>query len=136
MEIDGCMETIKSIFYVQRIIQSSIIQKTVCMQRNRFIIYVTNQMGAFKDAVVSAELEPAIMTYPFLFNKCFLFSLCVLKCRYRQVYLCFWKPNSHYTLQLCMFSPCKLSFTFTVYCLLSFPGKDGGYLYISNTEYF
>ena len=60
-----CMETIKSIFYVHCIIQSSIIKKTVCMQRNCFISYVTYQKGAFKDAIVSAELEPAIMTYPF-----------------------------------------------------------------------
>ena len=118
MEIDRCMETIKSIFYVQRIIQSSIIQKTVCMQRNRFIIYVTNQMGAFKDAVVSAELEPAIMTYPFYLISVF-YSLYVCLNVGIGRFTCAFEnqiATTHYNCACFLRANCRLPLLSTVYC--------------------
>ena len=92
--------------------------KNFCMQRNWFISHVTYQKGSCKDAIVSAELEPAFITYPFYLISVFLFSLFVLKCRYRQVYLCFWKPivTTHYICACFLRANCRFPLLSTVYC--------------------
>ena len=128
MEIYRSVETIKSIFYVHCIIQSSIIKKTVCMQRNCFISYVTYQKGAFKDAIVSAELEPAIMTYPFYLISVF-YSLYVCLNVGIGRFTCAFEnqiATTHYNCACFLRANCRLPLLSTVYC----PFEYRGYLYL------